>query len=134
MFRSQKWLALNTGNYLHSRYKIHVIPNFHQNERQDTKQNKQKWVRYVHVYFDIGIVYWCWMPDDGRQVMAIVHLDLWSRWTKKWINSKPFRLSKQILDPPRIHHTLQLDYKSVNVRKGWVKLREISFTKNLKNY
>jgi hypothetical protein len=21
--------------------------------------------------------------DDGRQVMAIVHLDLWSRWTKK---------------------------------------------------
>jgi hypothetical protein len=20
--------------------------------------------------------------DDGRQVMAIVHLDLWSRWTK----------------------------------------------------
>ena len=23
--------------------------------------------------------------DDGRQVMAIVHLDLWSRWTKKLI-------------------------------------------------
>ena len=22
--------------------------------------------------------------DNGRQVMAIVHLDLWSRWTKKW--------------------------------------------------
>jgi hypothetical protein len=21
--------------------------------------------------------------DDGRQVMAIVHMDLWSRWTKK---------------------------------------------------
>jgi hypothetical protein len=21
-------------------------------------------------------------PEDGRQVMAIVHLDLWSRWTK----------------------------------------------------
>ena len=25
--------------------------------------------------------------DDGRQVMAIVHLDLWSRWTKKGGNS-----------------------------------------------
>ena len=24
-----------------------------------------------------------WTTDDGRQVMAIVHLDLWSRWTKK---------------------------------------------------
>jgi hypothetical protein len=23
--------------------------------------------------------------DDGRQVMAIVHLDLWSRWTKKLV-------------------------------------------------
>jgi len=24
--------------------------------------------------------------DDGRQVMAIVHLDLWSRWTNNvWI-------------------------------------------------
>jgi len=22
------------------------------------------------------------MTDDGRQVMAIVHMDLWSRWTK----------------------------------------------------
>ncbi len=26
--------------------------------------------------------------DDGRQVMAIVHLDLWSRWTKKPGNRK----------------------------------------------
>ena len=24
--------------------------------------------------------------DDGRQVMAIVHLDLWSRWTNKCID------------------------------------------------
>ena len=24
--------------------------------------------------------------DDGRQVMAIVHLDLWSRWTNKKVN------------------------------------------------
>jgi hypothetical protein len=24
--------------------------------------------------------------DDGRQVMAIVHLDLWSRWTKKGLH------------------------------------------------
>ena len=28
--------------------------------------------------------------DDGRQVMAIVHLDLWSRWTKKGaLDSQP---------------------------------------------
>jgi hypothetical protein len=23
--------------------------------------------------------------DDGRQVMAIVHMDLWSKWTKNYI-------------------------------------------------
>jgi hypothetical protein len=26
--------------------------------------------------------------DDGRQVMAIVHMDLWSKWTKTWIKNK----------------------------------------------
>ena len=26
--------------------------------------------------------------DDGRQVMAIVHLDLWSRWTKKFTSGR----------------------------------------------
>ena len=33
--------------------------------------------------------------DDGRQVMAIVHLDLWSRWTKKlWSGEASLRRSE----------------------------------------
>ena len=32
--------------------------------------------------------------DDGRQVMAIVHMDLWSRWTKKGDNSTTNRVLK----------------------------------------
>jgi hypothetical protein len=33
--------------------------------------------------------------DDGRQVMAIVHMDLWSRWTKKTKNTTQNSLIKQ---------------------------------------
>jgi hypothetical protein len=36
--------------------------------------------------------------DDGRQVMAIVHLDLWSRWTNKanFVPGKPYLYSYMV--------------------------------------
>ena len=38
--------------------------------------------------------------DDGRQVMAIVHLDLWSRWTKNLNFHKISILSTLLLNRP----------------------------------
>jgi hypothetical protein len=47
--------------------------------------------------------------DDGRQVMAIVHMDLWSRWTKK-LCAFPVAAKRncQIANPPSYLYTIYI--------------------------
>ena len=50
--------------------------------------------RNIPAKFEMWKVYRRQTTDDRRQVMAIVHLDLWSRWTKKIILQSKIKISK----------------------------------------
>ena len=59
--------------------------------------------------------------DDGRQVMAIVHMDLWSRWTKNGLEQK--------IDMPRVWTTAMTNdakrWQYITWPFGWGELRHI---------